>query len=163
MTALGGWRSKRTGRVVVGLAGLILSIGYTVEATSIPLGTQVAPGPGMFPLGVGVVAAVISVVVVLEALLTPVVTGAVELPTGSPARMVLGFAAVTGLFVLVMPFLGQYVAAVLYSTAMIKLLGTHGWARTIGYGLAMGVIVSVLFVELLEVRMPAGSLWSGIL
>lgn len=160
MTALGGWRSKRTGRVVVGIVGFMVAVGYTLEARAMPMGTAEAPGPGAFPWIVGLVACVISLIVVAEAIWGDVVQGDVDLPSGRNARLVLGFAGATVAYVVALPFLGQYVAAVLYMTGLLKLLGPHRWPRTIAYGVVSGVAVSWIFIGLLGIRMPTGALWA---
>lgn len=158
IAALGGWRSKRTGRAAVGVIGLMAAIGYTIEATGMPLGTQGAPGPAMFPIVVGVAAAIISVVVVVEALKRPAVEEDIDIPSGTQRRNVLGFAGATVLLVVLLPVLGQYIAASLYATAMVKVLSPHGWLRSVAYGVLTGVAISWIFIEMFSVRLPTGLL-----
>src|SRR4051812_9796566 len=86
---------KRLARTASGVLGVLVSTAYTFEAFRIPLGRTAEPGPGMFPRVVGIAGIVISLIVILEALLTDPVSGAVELPEGAQRRLVVLFAAST--------------------------------------------------------------------
>jgi putative tricarboxylic transport membrane protein len=148
--------SMRRGRLVVGAVGLLVAIGYTSESFLIPMGDLAQPGPGLFPRGVGIAFAVISVIVMLEAVLSENGAGAIEAPRGEQLRLVLLFAGCTIAFALVLPVLGQYVAATLYLIAMIRVLSELSWWRVVALGVALGVGVSAFFIEVLMIRLPEG-------
>lgn len=147
---------KSLGRLIVGVVGLAGSIGYLVMAIDMPTGSMDSPGPGMFPIGVGVLAVVVSLIVIGEGLLKSGPTGDVELPVRFERRQALYFLGTLVAYILLLPLLGQYVAASLYVIATLKLLGGLSWVRSILVGLAMGIGVSALFGEVLDVSLPSG-------
>jgi putative tricarboxylic transport membrane protein len=148
--------SQRRGRLVLGAVGLLVAIGYTYEAFLIPVGEFAEPGPGLFPRGVGIAFAVISVAVMLESILSENAAGAVGLPRGEQRRLVAIFGCCTVAFALLLPVLGQYVAATLYLIVMIRVLSELSWWRVLGFGVALGVGVSAFFIEVLLIRLPEG-------
>jgi putative tricarboxylic transport membrane protein len=147
---------QRRGRLVLAAVGLLVAIGYTFESFLIPMGEFAQPGPGLFPRGVGIAFAVISVGVLVESAFGAGAGGPVDLPRGEQLRLVAVFACCTVGFALLLPVLGQYVAATLYLVAMLRLLSDLGWWRVLGYGVALGVGVSAFFVEVLMIRLPEG-------
>jgi hypothetical protein len=147
---------KRTGRVVVGALGLLIAIGYLVEAINMPAGTMEAPGPGLFPIGVGIAGIVISALVVIEALVSTQVSGSLELPSGPQRKLVLYFLVTLILLVVLLPILGQYVASSLYAIAVIKLMSKLNWIRVVIYGVLLGCGISAMFIEGFSIRMPQG-------
>jgi putative tricarboxylic transport membrane protein len=147
---------QRRGRMIFGAVSLMVAVGYLVEALGMPRGTSQHPGPGQWPLAVGVAWIVISILVIAEAAISTEIGGEIELPTGRERRNVLIFLAVTVAFVVVLPVLGQYIAASLYAVAVVKLLSTVSWARAVGYGVLLGAGISFVFITLLQIRLPIG-------
>jgi putative tricarboxylic transport membrane protein len=147
---------QRRGRMLFGGASLMVAVGYLVEALGMPRGTAEHPGPGQWPIAVGVAWIVISLLVIAEAAVSSDVGGEIELPSGRERRNVLAFLAVTVVFVVVLPFLGQYIAASLYAVAIIKLLSSLSWPRAVAYGVALGAGISFAFITVLQIRLPVG-------
>ncbi|MFD5225984.1 tripartite tricarboxylate transporter TctB family protein [Microbacterium sp. NPDC058342] len=152
----GRWDQKRTGRAVIGLVGVAVSGGYLSVALGMPMGGAGTPGPGRFPMIVGIAAIIISLLVIGEAVLSSAGGGEIELPKGREAKNVIGFAVLTIAFILLLPLLGQYIGATLYFMAMIWFLGRIAWWKVMLYGLIAGIGTSFVFIELLGVRLPAG-------
>ncbi|GAA1224579.1 tripartite tricarboxylate transporter TctB family protein [Pseudonocardia alaniniphila] len=150
--------AQRRGRLLIGTVGLLVAIGYTSESFLIPAGGLAQPGPGLFPRGVGIAFAVISIIVMLEAVLSENGAGPIEFPRGEQLRLVLVFAGCTLAFALLLPILGQYLAATLYLIVMIRVLSELPWWRVALYGAVLGVGVSAFFIEMLLIRLPEG-LW----
>lgn len=148
--------SKRVWRAWTGVVGLVVAAGYTVESFRIPAGQAATPGAGLFPRVVGFAAMAISVLVVLEALCSKDAQGTVEMPRGGRARLVVAFFAATTLFVVVLPFVGQYIASALYLVATVRLLSTISWFKVIVYSVVLSVATSWVFIALLGVQLPAG-------
>jgi putative tricarboxylic transport membrane protein len=142
--------------MIFGAVSLMVAVGYLVEALGMPRGTSQHPGPGQWPLAVGVAWIVISILVIAEAAISTEIGGEIELPTGRERRNVLIFLAVTVAFVVVLPVLGQYIAASLYAVAVVKLLSTVSWARAVAYGVLLGAGISFAFITLLQIRLPIG-------
>jgi putative tricarboxylic transport membrane protein len=147
---------QRRGRMIFGAVSLMVAVGYLAEALGMPRGTTEHPGPGVWPIAVGVAWIVISILVIAEAAVSSEVGGEIELPTGQERRNVLIFVAVTVAFVVVLPMLGQYIAASLYAVAVIKLLSSLSWARAVAYGVVLGAGISLLFMTVLQIRLPVG-------
>lgn len=152
--------SKRKGRVAVGVCGVVLGIAYLLGAAQLEMGERAQPGPGTFPVLVGVAVIAVSMLTVGEAYFSAVVSGEVDLPKRSVAMYVGGFLLAVLGYGLILPHLGQYLSCALFMILTIKLLGPHGWVRSALYGVAAGFVISIVFVELLAIRMPAG-IWPG--
>lgn len=151
-----GIDQKRAGRMLVGLIALIVAIGYLVQSLGMPQGTLESPGPGMFPVGVGAVAVLISLLVIAEGALGIGTKGSVNLPTGFERRQVLIFMGTLVGFILLLPLAGQYLAASIYVIVTLKFLGKLSWIRSILVGVLLGAGVSYLFAEVLDIPLPAG-------
>lgn len=147
---------QRRGRLVLGVVGLVVAIGYTVESFMIPVGELAEPGPGLFPRGVGIAFAAISVALMVESAFGANAGGPVEVPRGEQLRLVALFAGSTVGFALLLPILGQYIAATLYLIVMLRVLSELAWWRVLAYGVALGVGVSAFFIEVLMIRLPGG-------
>jgi len=147
---------QRRGRMILGAVSLMVAVGYFFEALGMPRGTAEHPGPGVWPIAVGVAWIVISILVIAEAAVSRAVGGKIELPTGRERRNVLIFVAVTVAFALLLPVLGQYIAASVYAVAIIKLLSTVSWARAVAYGVLLGAGISFAFITLMQIRLPIG-------
>lgn len=149
---------RRLGRLVLGLASSIVAVGYLVSAYNMPRGDLAAPGPGMFPLGIGGLWVVASIVVVLEAILSKQDAGSLELPRGFERRQALVFMGTLVGFIALLPFLGFVIAASLYATACLKLLGAYSWIRASVCGVVMGIVTALLFGDVLALPLPTPGL-----
>jgi putative tricarboxylic transport membrane protein len=150
---------KRKGRIVTGVLGLLLGAWFSWYTwVDLAMGTQDRPGPGVFPLVVGVALAVVSLFTIAEAWVTDQITGEIRLPRGEKRRKALLMAAALIVFVACYQFLGQYIASSLFMIAALFILGTRSWVRNVLYGTAIGVGISAFFMELLGVRLPEGVL-----
>jgi putative tricarboxylic transport membrane protein len=152
----GGLDQRRKARLIVGIIALVLSCGYLAQAIAMPQGTITSPGPGMFPVGVGVIAVATSLIVMGESLFTGHNAGAVDLPSGHQRRQAITFMITLVVFILILPVVGQYIAASVYVVASLRFMGGLSWLRSAVYGVAIGAGVSLLFIEFLSIRMPSG-------
>lgn len=151
--------SKRKGRLVVGGLGLLLGLWFTWYTwANVPMGTQERPGAGVFPLIIGILMIVVSVLTLAEAWFTDKVSGELDLPKGARLRPVLQMSAALILFVAFYQFLGQYISSILFMIAALSFLGTRSMLRNVLYGTAIGIGISAFFMELLGVRLPDGLL-----
>lgn len=146
----------RRGRMAVGAIGIVLAGGYLIVALNMPLGTPKGPGPGVFPIGVGVAGIVISLLVVGEAFLRQHEEGGIELPRGQQAKHVLVFLGATAAYILLLPLFGQYLLSTLYMATLIAYLGRLPWWKVGIYSLIGGAGVSWLFAEVFGVLLPGG-------
>jgi len=150
-----GTRLWRTGRAVTGALGLIFSILYLVEGRNLELGRLGAPGPGIFPLIVGVIFALVSAGVIADALLSKT-PEKVTFPKGDDRKRLVivyvSFAIYAALFKVV----GFLFATVALVTIFTRIVGNVSWPKALICGLGLTCLMWVLFVLLLGVRLPTG-------
>src|SRR5690606_32685803 len=113
---------------------------------------------GLWPTAVGAAWMVISIIVIVEAAVSAQVGGEVDLPKGVERRNVILFFAFTVAFVILVPLVGIYLAAIAYTMAMIKLTSDLAWWKIAIFGTAIGFLIPFLFVWLLQMRLPLGFL-----
>lgn len=148
--------SKRKGRIVAGVTGLAVAIGYVAMSARLPSGTLAEPGGGAFPLAVGSAFAVVSFLTVVEAARGDTVSGSVALPRGvDHRRLLLLVASVLGYAVL-LPFLGQLLASFCFVAASLRILSQLSMPRAAIYGAIVAGLCYGLFIVLLRVPMPTG-------
>jgi putative tricarboxylic transport membrane protein len=153
-----------SGLLAVSVFGLALGAAYLVATMQLEVGTLAEPGPGFFPVAVGVLFLGTAVLAAVEAVTelrrgpVPAVEEAEPEDVVATPRVGAGFACLVAAFVILLPLLGQYLASVLFLVAAIRVVGHRSWPRTLFVGTAVALTVSVLFVEVLGVPMPAGVL-----
>lgn len=91
-----------------GLMFLIVGLGFAWGATHYPLGATVRPGPGYFPLGLGLLLAVFGVIVLFKSLTR-------NTPDGEPIgavvwRPITWIIASVVIFGFALPWLGMFIA-----------------------------------------------------
>lgn len=150
--------ATRLGRMVVGLVFLLLAIGYLMVAFDMPTGSLSRPGPGMFPIWVGVITAISAFAVVVEAMAGKSESGPLELPEGTARRSAIIFMATLVGFILVLPWFGQYISSVVYVIVFLRLVGQLSWIRSVLIGTAIGAGLTYAFTELLGLPLPEGTL-----
>lgn len=148
------------GRLVVGLLGLLLSLGYGWQAwTTLPLGKPSQPGAAVFPLIVAVLMAVASLSIAVEEIRSAESGDEpLHLPSGSDLRRLLGVIASLFGYVALASLVGHLIASSLLSLALVHLLKPGSWPRTLVVGLAISLSAYALFVMLLAVPLPKGEL-----
>lgn len=151
----------RKGRMIAGAVTLVAGAVYTAHAFTLPMGTMAQPGAAVFPILVGAATLVISVITIAEARFTTKVTGEYERPADGRQKYVLGMAGAILGYLLLLPFLGQYLASALFGAVAVRLLRDGPWWRAALYGVLLGLVISYVFLELLGVRLPAGA-WTGV-
>jgi len=143
----------------VALAMLVASAVYLVQALRMPLGAAARPGPGFFPVAVGVFACVVALVLVALAVRRVERAPAAEDAAATPEdRRRVWLAVVTlAAFCLVLPWVGYPLAALLFVAAMLLQLGA-GWRGAVLTALVSAEGSYYLFAGLLGVTLPRG-LW----
>jgi hypothetical protein len=141
----------------VALALLLASGGYITYALQYPLGTNARPGPGFFPVAIGVFAAIVAL-------------GWVSLTMRRSVSMANPVAAVEGgvsrvtatstlllVFCVLLPWAGYPAVAFLFVASMLRRLGM-GWRPALAIGVGSAAASYYLFGVLLAVPLPRG-LW----
>ena len=149
------FRGKRGGRLMVSACAVVIAGGYLLSALQLERGTLARSGPGLYPVIVGVAFLVIAVLTMVETIRS-VPDDDEVLPPAERRRTVALFLAATAGYVLLLPWLGQYLASTVFVVLVLKILGVRSWLRAVVFGTAVAVLVSAFFIELLGVRMPGG-------
>jgi putative tricarboxylic transport membrane protein len=146
------------------LGGVLLFVGLVVIADNYHLGAGWAsdgPQAGYFPLRIGVLIAICSVIVIVHALRNHSdVSVFVAWRKLVPVSQVL-FPLIA--YIAVMQYLGLYVASTLFVACFMRWLGKYSWVKSIVVAVVMSVIIFWLFEMEFKVPLPKGPLeaWFG--
>lgn len=146
---------RRLGATIITSLSLIVAMVYTWMAFAMPGGSIESPGAGTWPRIVGSGWIAISVISVAQAVKRVQVSPRDRMPTGDTLALVLKFFAVTVLFVIAIPWLGVYISSSAYAVYTIGLMRARWTVKSAVIGVIFGVSASLMFVELLEVRLPS--------
>jgi putative tricarboxylic transport membrane protein len=151
----------RAADLVTALA--LLVVGGVVIADAVRLGTgwdSDGPQSGFFPFWLAVFMITAAVVIALQA-----VNRATAIPfvTAGQLRPVLAVLVPAAAMVLLMEYLGLYVAAALYLAFYMRWVGRHAWPTIAALSLAVPLVTFVIFERWFLVPMPKGPLeaWLG--
>jgi putative tricarboxylic transport membrane protein len=149
--------AKRRGHLVLGGAGVLLSMVYLGASLQLPFGRMATPGEALFP--------VLSAVVLFGASLATIWEGwrmepseQVELLAGANLQRLLGLLGLIVGYLLALPWVGNLIARTTFVALLIRLRSGVTWPRSIAYAVTMAVAIHVVFVTVLNVPMPRGVL-----
>lgn len=147
-------------RILLGIAAIsvVLSILYTFAAFKLKVGTLSQPGPGMYPLFVGLLMFLAGLLGALE-VRSKEAQAQVDWPKGAALwRM----AAVMGgciTYVIIMPQLGHLIAAGLVSLVALRAMAEFRWSTSIAIAAGIALSSYLLFSIVLKVPFPR-EIWS---
>ena len=141
----------------VSVIAIILSTFYLVGAIGYPMGTAEQPGPGRYPLLVGILLIIASVGNLVNTLLKPV-TGRLELPGGKDLARVVAVTAGTIAYVVLLPYAGHLLASFVMVFVALQTMGLSSWPMKVGFTIAMALGSYYLFDIILMVPLPRGIL-----
>lgn len=144
-------RGRRTISLIMIVAGLL----FTVASLRLDRGDMAHPGPGLFPILVGVLAMISGVGGLLELRRGQVGAPSDEAPTGAKPWYFIG-AMMAG--VVLLPTLGFMVSAFVTATAVSWTAGQKTWWKALLIGLSIALISTILFREILDVNLPSSVL-----
>lgn len=155
-----GSDTKRQGRLITGVLGLVLSAVYAYMAYRLPMGKLDQPGAGVFPLVVAAIAAVASLLLVAEQVAEAMKAGdgAIGLPRGADLRRLVGFGASIAVYIVLAMFLGNLIAGFVMCLVIVRLLDPRSWRRVVVTAAAIALGAHFLFVFILGIPLPEGSL-----
>lgn len=150
---------KQRARAVVSGILLLLAIGYFTRADVYAFGSLERPGPGVWPVAVGLAAIVIFAIALIESLLKHEDGKAVEveLPSGVDARRALRFTVVTVLYVLSFIPFGFLYPTLVMTAYLLRKLAEYSVSKSL---VLSGVFVGAIyfaFVRGLGARFPQGT------
>jgi putative tricarboxylic transport membrane protein len=134
----------------LGLA--LLAIAYLAAARRYPLDTLVTPGPGVFPLAVGVALLAVAAWMFVGRGRDAAPAAAED---GSPRRRTpLVLSAVLVLYAALLPAVGFAPASFALVVVTARLMGLPGWWRPLALGAGVMAATRLVFVTWLGVPLP---------
>lgn len=148
-----------------GLIFLLLGLFLFYVGADLDLGSLVVPGPGALPKFALAGLIILSLVLIASSRRAPAtapqVASADEPRPGSMARVLITMALLVT-FLVVLPSLGFLVASGLLMMSLAMLGAEKPFSvRPALAGLAVAVAAYVVFVRLLDVRLPSGTIWGA--
>jgi len=154
------WRPGHRAKMITDVVIVAVAAGYTVLASQLGLGDSSRPGPGFFPLLVGIVL-ILAAGIHLAVLTFKQLRQRGETGNGRPSlRAGLVLAALTA-YVVALPLLGHLLAGTIMSAAVLKLLGARRIGVIIAIAVLTGFLSDLLFTVLLGVTLPEGPFGLG--
>lgn len=154
------WQPGHRAKMVTEAVIATVAAGYTVLAIRLGLGDSSRPGPGLFPLLVGIVI-MLAAGIHLVTLVVRRRRGQAGAGTGRPSvRAGLVLTALAA-YLVALPLLGHLLAATIMTAAVLKLLGTRRTWVILAIAVVTGIVSDLLFTVLLGVTLPEGPLGLG--
>jgi putative tricarboxylic transport membrane protein len=142
---------RRAGALVV----LAASVAYLVGSLAFPWGSAARPGPGFFPVAVGVFLCLVALSFVLVPGAARAAAVIEALPAGARMRVTATTLALVG-FTLLMPWIGFPVVAFLFVAILLRRLGGGGWTGAVIAAVVSAGLSYYLFAVVLAVPLPRG-------
>jgi len=156
--------STRTVELVV--AALILLLGAVVIYDSLRLGIRWAdegPQAGYFPFYIGLLLC-LSAALVFGRALRDVASRAKAFVTLEALAQILQLLVPSIVYVVLIKYIGIYVASTVFIAYFMRRLGKYGWPITLGVSVGVSVVFFALFEGWFKVPLPKGPLesWFGL-
>lgn len=145
-------RTGKAERIVAGV--VVLLAAYVIrESLRMPLGRTDQPGPGFYPLVLGLLLCAAGLILLLQLLLQPLDRKAYTQIGGRDV-----FAIVLALMIAALLFerLGFIVTVGLFLFALLRVLSPLGWIKSGVAGVTTAIIASIFFQKILGVPLPTG-------
>ena len=154
-------RSPGTRRDLLSAAALGLLAGvYLLANRGYPLDTLATPGPGIFPLAVGLLLLGLALAQAATALRSGL--DAASMPSGASWAGAAAWGRVLAMVVVLVAYaiaaglIGFLPASLAAIFASSRLLGTRGWLRPLALAVSVTVAAHLIFVAWLGVPFPTG-------
>lgn len=151
--AMSGARARS---LVVGLVGLAVGVAVVVHGRSIGMGEWRSPGPGTWPVVVGVLLCVVSVAVMLR----PIEVLPEQRFNPQSVRVLPGMISLY-VFVWAFSVAGLVVPGFLLLVLWLRGLGRVGWLTTLVVSAVTTLVLQYLFVSMLGVPFPDDLILGG--
>jgi hypothetical protein len=140
----------------------ILAVSYFFLAIKLPLGTMDRPGPGFYPIGVGLTLIFLGSILLRRSFRKPIASESYEnsFPQGENLTRVTAVTLVLFLFVLSLKPFGFAFCCFSLLVAVLKLLGMKGWMKIVIASLSVSIIFYFVFNNLLDIPLPLGKIFS---
>jgi hypothetical protein len=136
--------------------GLLLSISYVIATLGYPRGTPAQPGPGLYPLLVGLFLIVGCLGISVEEWKKRSEIEEKFWPQGSSRWRLLAILLTSLIYVILLPYLGHPITGTLLMLVVFRVMQMKGWLVCVALAAAMGFGSYYLFKNLLGVQLPIG-------
>lgn len=145
------------GRRMISLGMVAVGLLFTVASGQLDRGTLANPGPGLYPILVGVLAMLAGATGLLEIRRGQIGPADDDMVTGHRHWV---FLAAMALAVFLLPLLGYFVSAAIGGSVVSWSAGQKIWWKALLTGLMIAVVSSIVFISVLGVYLP-GSIIDG--
>jgi Tripartite tricarboxylate transporter TctB family len=152
--------SNRAMEIIVALA--LLAFGSVIAGASYKLGAQWAddgPQAGYFPFYIGAIIAVSSLITLVQALRSTTLRPHDAFVESGQLKLVLAVLIPALLYVLAIQWFGIYLASAVYMAVFMIWLGKYAWWKSVLLGIAVSVIVYLMFEVWFKVALHKGTLY----
>ena len=137
------------------IALFLLALAVIFQASLYPMGNSLKRiGPGFFPLALGVLMALFSLVIFIKSLVHPAKEETFKRPKSWSGLMVVAGSTLAYGFLL--PYLGLFLTTFLFSFWLFKYGYPDRWWMPLGGGAATGIITFLVFKVWLGTPFPQG-------
>ncbi len=149
------------GERVIALAFLAGSGLYLALSFAFPVGSTARPGPGYFPVAIGVFLCLVAATFTLVAFRRHAAAGGITMAPTSRRGQARTGAIAAGLvgFCLLLPWIGYPLASFGFVALLLRRLGGAGWPAALVTGAASAALSYWVFAVLLSVPLPSGVLF----
>lgn len=140
--------------IIVGIAGLILGIAYTVQSLQLPKASIGNPwAPIYFPLSLGIFMTVLSVALLIINIPTRKVFKKPDIPV--PWLLIIGTLIIGVGYALLFDRIGFIPSTIIFVVALLFLVGgTKGWLLNIVLAIALTLGIWYSFEKILYISLP---------
>jgi putative tricarboxylic transport membrane protein len=144
------------------LSFLVLGGAYLIESLYLPLGPAAQPGPGFFPLLVGIAMIAFSLHLFIQSLKPEEGPAETEdpFPKGKDLQRVVAIAGTLIFFAAFLNTIGYGVCSAVLIGAVLRFLGLKSWAKILVISVLTAAFSYLLFASVLEAPLPRGVLFS---
>ncbi len=137
-----------------------LSVGiiFAVYARSVDIGTLDEPGPGFLPLWAGVLLGLLSAALILKTVFKKFEAGAPFFPESDSWKRVGMIVLSLVAYNFLLKPLGFILVTFLFVAFLVKCIFPQTWLKTFAIATLSTAAVQLIFVNLLELRLPKGLL-----
>lgn len=157
------WRSESWGSMcgsILLLTGtwLLLTVLYVIVTLGYPRGISAQPGPGVYPLLVGLFLVIGCLGSSVEAWKKRSESVEKVWPQGSSRRRLLAILLASLSYIILLPYLGHPITGTLLMLVVFRVMRMKSWLVCIAVAATMGFGSYYLFKNLLGVQLPPGIL-----
>lgn len=144
-----------TGIVLLIFSGYVIMASMQMPLRQITGRTSFAPSTGFLPMWLGVIMAVLSILLIVNATLREAdSTRQAVFPRGRALAAVLLFLAGLAAYIALLEVLGYLSATALLTAFLLRFVMQAGWKRTLLVSVSASIVLFVIFQVLLRVELP---------